>query len=438
MLTADQVTAIVPDAASLKAGRGLATARKWQSLGRDEEALWGLATGSGKNPYQTRVSLTDLASKCSCPSRKFPCKHAIALMLIASGDPAELTEKARPEWLTEWLEARAERQEKSAAKKTAKAAKPVDEKAVAKRREKKAARIDEGVELLRQTLLDLGREGLASKSARDGTTWENLQRRMVDCQAPGLAGALRVVTDEVLPHPDVETELAFEMGRLFLLCESYRRRETLGEEMRAQVEAEVGDGPTAGEVKGLPAVTDDWFVAGRQVFERERLVTSMSWLFGHQSRRWAKVLRFAHVPATIAEPWPAGSTVHVGVHFHPGRGPARALPADDGQVDFEAPPEASDEDFDSLLARYASALAANPFLRRLPFLMEVRPGASGWLADGRGRALPWRGKGQDVLRVEAITGGTPTLACGEWDGNGLHLLALADGGRWASLGLRKG
>ena len=120
MLTADQVTAIVPDAASLKAGRGLATPRKWELLGADEEALWGLAIGSGKNPYQTRVSLSDLATKCSCPSRKFPCKHAIALMLIATGEPASLSEKTRPDWLKEWLESRAERQEKSAAKQAAK------------------------------------------------------------------------------------------------------------------------------------------------------------------------------------------------------------------------------------------------------------------------------------------------------------------------------
>ena len=51
MLTPDQITAAAPDAASLKAGRGLATARKWESAGGDEEVLWGLAMGSGKEPY---------------------------------------------------------------------------------------------------------------------------------------------------------------------------------------------------------------------------------------------------------------------------------------------------------------------------------------------------------------------------------------------------
>ena len=438
MLTADQVTAIVPDAASLKAGRALATPRKWELLGADEEALWGLAIGSGKNPYQTRVSLSDLATKCSCPSRKFPCKHAIALMLIATGEPAALSEKTRPDWLKEWLESRAERQEKSAAKQAAKVDKPVDEKAAAKRREKKAGRIEEGVDLLRQTLLDLSREGLASPTARDASTWESLQRRMIDCQAPGLAAALRHVADEVLRHDEVETQLAYEMGRLFLLCKSYERRDQLDDSTRAQIEELIGDGPRSEEVKSLPAVEDHWFVAGRQVFERDRLTTSLSWLLGRKSGRWAKVLRFAHLPSTVAEPWPLGSTVNTGVCFYPGPGPARALPLDDGQVKLEEPPAASDEGFEALLSRYAESLAANPFLRSLPFLIELRPEANGRLADRLGKALHWSADEAESLRVEAITGGAATLACGEWDGSALRLLGLADGENWVSLKSRNG
>jgi uncharacterized Zn finger protein len=77
VLTTDQVTALAPDAASFKAGRALAATRKWELLGSDEEVLWGLASGSGKNPYRTQVALGEFATKCSCPSRKFPCKHAL-------------------------------------------------------------------------------------------------------------------------------------------------------------------------------------------------------------------------------------------------------------------------------------------------------------------------------------------------------------------------
>ena len=127
MLTPDQITASAPDAASLKAGRGLATPRKWESAGGDDEVLWGLAMGSGKEPYQTRVALADLASKCSCPSRKFPCKHALGLMFLATGEPTALSQKERPPWVAEWLDSRTARQEKAVARAEEKATKPVDE-----------------------------------------------------------------------------------------------------------------------------------------------------------------------------------------------------------------------------------------------------------------------------------------------------------------------
>ena len=117
MITTDQVTALAPDAASFKAGRALATPRKWEALGATDLALWGLASGSGKKPYQTQVDCSDLATKCSCPSRKFPCKHALGLLFIAAGSPSDLTDTTIPDWVTEWLESRKERATKAAAKK---------------------------------------------------------------------------------------------------------------------------------------------------------------------------------------------------------------------------------------------------------------------------------------------------------------------------------
>ena len=62
--TSDQVTALAPDASSVKSGRELASPRKWTLLGADGEALWGLAQGSGKDPYQTRVLPDGSSTKC--------------------------------------------------------------------------------------------------------------------------------------------------------------------------------------------------------------------------------------------------------------------------------------------------------------------------------------------------------------------------------------
>ena len=429
MLTPDQITALAPDAASLKAGRGLATGRKWESAGGDEEVLWGLAMGSGKEPYQTRVALADFATKCSCPSRKFPCKHALGLMFLATGEPASLVQKERPPWVAEWLDARSVRQEKAAVRAEEKAAKPVDEKAAEKRRVQREGRVGEGIALLQQAILDMTREGLASSAARDASAWENLARRMIDAQAPGLAGAARHVAETVLRDAAIDEELPFELGRLYLLLHAAGNRESLDEVTRAEIDAQLGS--RGDEAARLP-VEDDWFVATRRVEERDRLITSASWLYGKKSHRWARVLRFAPVPQTVAEPWPVGSTVKAVLHFHPGLFPLRATPDADGFATLEQIDDASDDGLEALLDRFAAALAASPFVRALPFLMKLRPQGN-VLADESGRALPWQASDDLALRVECIAGGRAVRMAGEWDGRHLRVFSIADAAAWIPL-----
>ena len=101
-LTVEEVIALAPDDASAKAARGLVAPSKWPLLGASEAAAWGECQGSGSKPYQTQVDLAGPAFKCSCPSRKFPCKHGLALLLLRAEHPARFT-GAQPAWVGEWL-----------------------------------------------------------------------------------------------------------------------------------------------------------------------------------------------------------------------------------------------------------------------------------------------------------------------------------------------
>ena len=76
-LTSAQVLTLSPDEASSKAAKGLLSPAKWPTLGATDEAVWGECQGSGSKPYQTQVDVSGGGTrfKCSCPSRKFPCKH---------------------------------------------------------------------------------------------------------------------------------------------------------------------------------------------------------------------------------------------------------------------------------------------------------------------------------------------------------------------------
>ena len=73
--------ALAPDASSRRAAAGLASPSSWTGAGTVGDLVWGLCAGSGKDPYQTVVDVTGPSYRCSCPSRKFPCKHVLALLL---------------------------------------------------------------------------------------------------------------------------------------------------------------------------------------------------------------------------------------------------------------------------------------------------------------------------------------------------------------------
>src|SRR5262245_16875069 len=157
--TAEQILALAPDAPSAKAGQGLATARKWQALGADEQAAWGLCQGSGKDPYQTQIDLTEPAFRCSCPSRKFPCKHGLGLFLLLATQPAAFKEKRPPDWVVEWVASRAKRAQQRVEKqeKVEAGEKTVDAAAQAKRAASRDAKVTTGLQELEVWLRDIAR-----------------------------------------------------------------------------------------------------------------------------------------------------------------------------------------------------------------------------------------------------------------------------------------
>src|SRR6202046_4980154 len=101
--SADSVLDLAPDESSRRSGAGLGRPAPWRDAGVAGDVLWGLCAGSGKNPYQVVVDLSGPAYKCSCPSRKFPCKHALALLLLWAQGAALVGEGQPPPEVAAWL-----------------------------------------------------------------------------------------------------------------------------------------------------------------------------------------------------------------------------------------------------------------------------------------------------------------------------------------------
>ncbi|MFI7340087.1 SWIM zinc finger family protein [Streptomyces sp. NPDC050085] len=436
--TSDQVLALAPDAASRKAGSKLGEAGPWSATGSsDAGGVWGLCKGSGSKPYQTIVDIgggsggAGPAYKCSCPSRKFPCKHALGLLLLWAGaDPRIPAGQTPPDWAEQWLEGRRKRaetkQEESTAPGSADAR--ADPEAARRRAERRAQRITAGASELEQRLTDLLRGGLAQAERAGYGMWEETAARMVDAQAPGLASRVRELGAIPGSGPGWPVRLLEECALLHLLDQGWLHRSELPEDLAATVRSRVGlpASPT-----GRP-IRDDWLVLSQYDSADGHLTTRRIWLYGAESARTVLLLSFGAAGRAPALALPAGLTLEATVTGHPGAGALRAELGEQFSTPSATGVRPAGVDAGGAVAAYGDALALDPWLDSWPVtLADVIPARAPdgtWqLTDSDGKsALPLTAPAAaspGLWRLVALSGGEPVTVFGECGHQGFRPLS---------------
>jgi hypothetical protein len=437
-LTAAQILDLAPDASSRKAGQDQAKPAKWAGLGRSGPVIWGEIKGSGAAPYRTVADLSGPASKCTCPSRKFPCKHALGLMLVDAAAP--LPEAEPPDWVAAWAKGRASRSA-AAETKAREPAKPIDEKAQAKRRQAREERVAAALDELDLWLRDLMRRGLASVRGEPYAFWDRMAGRLVDGQAPGLARRVRALPGLVAAgaRPGAarpEAALGLGLGRIALLVRAARRLDALEPEQAAAVRAALGYPVTAEEMAARPDHTDAWAVLAHAVDEEDTLTARSVWLVGRRTGALAQVIDYGTAGSPLPPAPAAGQDFSGALAFHPGDPPLRAVFREGraGPSPTAVLPGAGS--VAAGLDGFAATLARAPWTERWPLrLAGVRLGR---LADGSALAagdatgcLPLRAA-PHLPALMAVAAGRPVGLFGLHDGFGLDVLALeADGALYA-------
>ena len=218
-----RVEQLAPDAAAVKAAQSVARPNKWTNLGRDEQFAWGECQGSGMTPYQVRVDHADGTCKCSCPSRKLPCKHSLGLLLMFA-DGRSVPTGVRPPFGIEWAESRTKRAEAKQKKEESKDAAPPDPMAAAKRAEKRESRVSAGLDQLETWLTDIVSQGLAAARAQPPAFWAQMAARLVDAQAPGLARRVAELGDRALAESRWQVKLLRALAELPRAARTYLDR----------------------------------------------------------------------------------------------------------------------------------------------------------------------------------------------------------------------
>jgi hypothetical protein len=420
----EQVLGLAPDAASVVAARASASPGRWAELGSSDAAVWGFSRGSGKSPYQVCVALDGPAYRCSCPSRKIPCKHALGLLLLWSG--GQVADAAEPVWVGEWL---AERESRAARR--AGPAGERDEEAAARRQARRAERVAAGVAELDGWLTDQVRRGLGTLERGGSSAFAAVAARMVDAQAPGLAAGLRRAGEAAGRGRDWPGRVLDELAQLHLLVSAHAQLDSLPDGLADTVRSRLGyTMDTAEVVAGGERVTDHWLVLGVVDQVDERLVTRRVWLRGKETGRPALILTFAVPGRPLDNSLRTGATVPATLAFYPGAQPLRAVVAERAETSHPGRPPG--DSVAETLAGYAKALATDPWLDRWPVLLDqVSPSQvdTGWaLADPAGDALPLR-QYADPWPLLAVSAGKPVTVGGEWSPAGLLPLSCWDGER---------
>jgi len=439
-LTRSAIEALAPDQSALAAASALLKPGKWPLRARSERLIWGECQGSGAHPYRVAADIEDRGSKCTCPSRKFPCKHALALMWMFVEDSAVFQAGDIPDWVQDWIGRRRKGASPPAVAgedKSLDAAHPApadsapDPEAEARRKAASQKRADETRRSVHAATVDLDvwiadqlRTGLAGFLGAPGERCRRIAARLVDAKAGALASRIEEMPSRLLALPGegrVEAAIA-ELGKLVLLTRAWRagsrdselRREVVNAETREEVLTD----PAAPRVAAL------WEVLGeRLATRRDGLVSQATWLLSlnQTTQRFALLLDF--FPASAGRrgsAFIAGERFQAELAFYPARAPLRAvIVSREGAVDAPDPwPDPPADPF----AEYAESLLTTPWLTETPLLLpEGRI-----CADAAGRAW-WAGQGlwaplRDPPPPLAL-GASFECAAGVWDGARLCLLA---------------
>lgn len=458
--TPEQITALAPDAASAKAGQALGSPRKWVALGRNEQAVWGLCQGSGKDPYQTQIELSEPAFKCSCPSRKFPCKHGLGLLLLLASQPQGFTQDEPPEWVKEWLQGRAKRTERAQDRTQDVKGNVPDSAAQARRAASREAKVKAGLAELELWLHDLVRGGIANMQSRPYGFWEGMAARLVDAQAPGLARLLRQMAGVPSSGVDWQEELLRRLSRLHLALEGFKHLDELPPATQADLRTLIGWAQSQEELLAQPepGVRDHWLILGVRVEEEERLRVSRTYLWGRDTGRSALVVQFAPVGAASAFDTTLlpGTALDAALIFYPGAYPLRAVVKErfgppqplyvreaNAQLINEQPLNGmfQGSTVANAIASYSTALALNPWLEAMPLaltgVVPVHDGRCWRVRDGAhedanapARELPLVPSFEGGWRMMALSGGHAISSFGEWDGRYFLPLGMYQGHRW--------
>ena len=283
-MTLEIARSLAPDDGTLRRAESLANPRMWIIAERNERALWGECRGSGSEPYRAIVDMHGPAYKCNCPVKRFPCKHTLALLLMAaSEDPNAFGKNTTPQYVTDWID---NRDRRTAAKTEPRTEEQIAKSDVSKEktRHERLEFMEAGIADLQRRLLDIIREGIASLDNATDAYWQDFAARMVDAKIGGLSRRIKALSSTKEEYPDDWHErLLSELGTLYLFTKAFKNFDAINESLQTEILIQAGMSVKKEDLLSQKGIEDDWIVLAQVETKEEDNLTSRT--FGY----WVKI-----------------------------------------------------------------------------------------------------------------------------------------------------
>lgn len=464
-LSLEKIERLAPDQASLSAAKKLLRPAGWPTLEEDGAGLiWGECQGSGATPYRIAVTEADVGYKCTCPSRKFPCKHSLALMWMRADGNVTFNRGTPPQWVNDWLGRRrgpavgkpqvdnaAETARPSIAALATEEAQEANDPAAlaraeaqrARNREKREELVAAGIGAMDQWIADQLERGLAGFDQRAAQDCATLAKRLVDAKAGGLANRIAMLPAQLFGLDEQHRPLAAAraLSAAYLIGQAYTRQDSLPDLLRSDVRQMMGwsvtreallDDPAAKKMAGVWRV-----LAARDEVQPDRLRRIETWLECQGDDPVHAVL-IDYIPVgggASGNMYMPGELLDAELAFYPSPVPLRAqIAAHRGTRLADEHWQCVNRPLPSAIAAWRRALSDKPWLGDYPLAasdVSVRSAGEALYAVSSEIALP--------IAAASAEAAWPLCEAGElalfglWDGSALTpLLAQTRLGEWVA------
>ncbi|MFI3200052.1 MAG: SWIM zinc finger family protein [Eubacteriales bacterium] len=196
-ITKEYIEQQAPDLATIKNANSLCNKNSFinQSRTENDDLYFAECKGSGKSNYKVSVDFSienQPVFRCSCPSRKLPCKHSIGLLQdILNGSVYEVAEI--PEDILVKREKAAKRKEK----KEESVANPKPKKVNKAAKLKKMKKQLEGLELAEKLVKEILEKGVATIDVQGVKTYTSLAKEFGNYYLTGVQGYVYELINEI-------------------------------------------------------------------------------------------------------------------------------------------------------------------------------------------------------------------------------------------------